>query len=305
MYKYAVLAANYYGKWILCRNKERTTWEIPNGRREKTETISFTAKRELFEKTGAVKFNIQKVGVYNFTQFDSMANGFLFYVDVKKMNPLPINSSVTEVLLSDDLPAAANLTYPNIHVQLYYQVINYLNTKLLGLKNDDIKIVPYNYEYNLLYHSEKSKLKTVLSKNIKGIEHVGSTAIVGILARPVIDIAICVDDLKNIDIDGMINYGYKYNLNEEDRCYYFTKYINNQKAYSVYCYDENNREYHDMVTFRDYMKSHPEVMLEYNTLKQYLVQKYGNDAKSYYDGKNDYIKQVLELSKQKESILFF
>ena len=53
-FKFAVIAAKYSGKWILCRHKERTTWEIPGGHREAGETPLQAAKRELFESTAYI-----------------------------------------------------------------------------------------------------------------------------------------------------------------------------------------------------------------------------------------------------------
>jgi 8-oxo-dGTP diphosphatase len=54
--KFAVIAARYQEKWIFCRHKERVTWEIPGGHREVGEDILDTARRELYEETGAIYF---------------------------------------------------------------------------------------------------------------------------------------------------------------------------------------------------------------------------------------------------------
>ena len=51
--KFAVISAFYQGKWVYLRHKERNSWEIPGGHREPGEFIFDTAKRELFEETGA------------------------------------------------------------------------------------------------------------------------------------------------------------------------------------------------------------------------------------------------------------
>ena len=50
--KYAVIMAQEDGRWLICRHKERTTWEIPGGHRESDERIEETAKRELYEGNG-------------------------------------------------------------------------------------------------------------------------------------------------------------------------------------------------------------------------------------------------------------
>lgn len=54
MLKFAVIIARHNGKWVFCKHKERNTWEAPGGHREDGEDILETAKRELYEETGAI-----------------------------------------------------------------------------------------------------------------------------------------------------------------------------------------------------------------------------------------------------------
>lgn len=63
--KFAVILARTKGKWVFCKHKERDTWEVPGGHREPGEDILQTAKRELYEETGAVDFELRPVCVYS------------------------------------------------------------------------------------------------------------------------------------------------------------------------------------------------------------------------------------------------
>lgn len=63
--KFAVILARTQGKWVFCKHKERDTWEVPGGHREPGEDIFQTAKRELYEETGAVDFELRPVCVYS------------------------------------------------------------------------------------------------------------------------------------------------------------------------------------------------------------------------------------------------
>lgn len=65
--RFAVVIAKHDGKWVFCKHKERETLEFPGGHRETGETIAETAKRELMEETGAVKFEIRPICVYSVT----------------------------------------------------------------------------------------------------------------------------------------------------------------------------------------------------------------------------------------------
>ena len=65
--KFAVIISQSNGKWVFCKHKERDTYEVPGGHREAGEVIFETAKRELQEETGAIKFEIKPICVYSVT----------------------------------------------------------------------------------------------------------------------------------------------------------------------------------------------------------------------------------------------
>ena len=56
--KFAVIISKSNGKWVFCKHKERDTFEVPGGHREENESIDETARRELYEETGATQFVI-------------------------------------------------------------------------------------------------------------------------------------------------------------------------------------------------------------------------------------------------------
>lgn len=114
--KFAVIISFYHGKLVLCRHKDRDTYEIPGGHREADESILDCAKRELFEETGAIAFDIEPLCAYA-TMGKNRVNvsgdiiyGMLFVADIKKMGKLEYETS--EILLADKL--VDNLTYPDI-----------------------------------------------------------------------------------------------------------------------------------------------------------------------------------------------
>lgn len=82
--KFAVIFSRYQGKWVYCKHKERSTYEAPGGHREVGESIEMAAKREVYEETGAVDYDIKPVCIYE----------------------------IEEVRFFDDLPQ--ELTYPLI-----------------------------------------------------------------------------------------------------------------------------------------------------------------------------------------------
>lgn len=123
--KYAVIVARHQNEWILVKHKERETWEIPGGKRELHEHISETAKRELFEETGAKSFDIVPICVYSVEQSsEDESFGVLFFADVYEMGQLP-KSEIGEISFFDSLPSP--LTYPKIQPFLFTKVREELN----------------------------------------------------------------------------------------------------------------------------------------------------------------------------------
>ena len=119
--KFAVIVAKHNGKWVFCKHKERNTYEVPGGHREKGEDILETAKRELYEETGATKFTITPVCVYSVIGKNRVNDngeeiyGMLYYADIKVLNELP-PSEIERIVLLDDLPE--KWTYPLIQPEL-------------------------------------------------------------------------------------------------------------------------------------------------------------------------------------------
>jgi 8-oxo-dGTP diphosphatase len=118
--KFAVISTVYKGKWVYVRHKKRDTWEIPGGHREMSESIDYTAKRELFEETGAKEFNIKPVCDYSMNDSNGKLFGRLFFSEINEIGELPI-SEISEVKLFDELPE--KLTYPLIQPFLYKKTL--------------------------------------------------------------------------------------------------------------------------------------------------------------------------------------
>ena len=117
--QFAVIIAKYNHKWIFCKHKNRNTLEIPGGHRETGETIIETAKRELYEETGALDFDIKPICVYSVIQSDNFDGketfGMLFYADVKTFEK-ELHNEIEKIIFTEDL--VENWTYPNIQPKL-------------------------------------------------------------------------------------------------------------------------------------------------------------------------------------------
>lgn len=130
--KFAVIVAKSQGKWVLCKHKERSTYEVPGGRREPGESILETAKRELYEESGAVDFDIAPICVYSVTgktrvnQSGDESFGMLYCAEVRLFDQ-ELHCEMERVELFDVLPD--NWTYPQIQPILIREYLKRLASK--------------------------------------------------------------------------------------------------------------------------------------------------------------------------------
>ena len=108
-YQYVTAVGRHKGLLLLCRHRERQTWETPGGHIEPGETPLQAMHRELYEESGALQYRLAPMGDYS----AGGTNGVWFFIDIASLGPLP-PSEIAEVRLFEGLPAKQNLTYPGI-----------------------------------------------------------------------------------------------------------------------------------------------------------------------------------------------
>ena len=117
--RFAVIIARHNGKWVFCKHRERSTWEVPGGHREAGEDILDTAKRELYEETGAVDFVIEPVCIYSVIapdNFDGAESfGKLYVAEIHTFGK-ELHSEIERIAIMDELPE--RWTYPEIQPKL-------------------------------------------------------------------------------------------------------------------------------------------------------------------------------------------
>lgn len=116
--QFAVILAEFHGSWVYCKHRERNTLEIPGGHREKGEAIEQTARRELFEETGAVRFSLEPVCVYAVVRDDQPEEscGMLFYANIEEFEP-DLHYEIEKILFLPQ-PPDSGWTYPQIQPRL-------------------------------------------------------------------------------------------------------------------------------------------------------------------------------------------
>lgn len=117
-YRYTVILSFYQGKIMLSKHKLRDTYETQGGKIEPGETPLEGAKRELYEESGAIEFDLYPLCDYWYGKEDTgkKGNGRVFVANIKKLGALP-ESEMEKVEFFDELPS--NLTYPLITPVLF------------------------------------------------------------------------------------------------------------------------------------------------------------------------------------------
>ena len=125
--KFSVMVSLHNGKWVLCRHKNRNTYELPGGHREPDETILDCAKRELWEETGAIKYKLSPVCVYSVADEKTETFGMLYFAEIFEFEPLP-QLEIENIEFFDELPQEPDTwTYYAIQPKLTAKIREFLN----------------------------------------------------------------------------------------------------------------------------------------------------------------------------------
>lgn len=178
---------------------------------------------------------------------------------------------------------------------------------MIGLKRGTVKLVPHNPKWSELFEEEKQLLKNIFGDTIIAIEHIGSTAIPGIPAKPIIDMNIGVESLE---IARSMKEKFE-KLGYEHRPFVPGHTKEELKWQELYVKDpEAKRTHHAHVTvygnnywkndllFRDYLRKNPARAKQYAELKKELAEKYADDRGTYTKNKEQFINGTLEMARK-------
>lgn len=161
------------------------------------------------------------------------------------------------------------------------------------------KLIPYQPSWKEKFETEKTKLLEIFGGKAISVEHIGSTSIPGLSAKPIIDIAVLIEKREDGDsfIESVKELGYQYDaLNSSGERHLFRK-GNPTKFHLSIAYKDKGSFWERQILFRDYLRSYPDSRGEYQSLKESLLKDNPTGKGSYLSGKSDFVSRVLALAK--------
>jgi len=173
---------------------------------------------------------------------------------------------------------------------------------MLGLKRGKVKLSPYNPKWPEIFKKEKKMLQKALGKMIIDIQHVGSTAVSRIPAKPIIDIAVAVPELSRKEVEKYIEplkkVGYEYRGEDRSREHLFVKGGEEKRICHLHMVKFDSKAWKDYLLFRDYLRTHKKVAAKYTKLKLELAKKFSGNRKLYTTSKDNFIQKILKKAKK-------
>ncbi len=162
-----------------------------------------------------------------------------------------------------------------------------------------VKIADYDPNWPKLFEKEKKLILGAVGNIVVGIEHIGSTAVPNLRAKPIIDILVAVNHLSDANncIEPLQMIGYEYHPGHEaqipERRFFGKGGPLKEQHYHLHMVELTSDFWKRHLLFRDYLRAHPEVAQEYQKLKKQLALEYGRNREGYTEAKAPFIESIV------------
>jgi GrpB-like predicted nucleotidyltransferase (UPF0157 family) len=162
--------------------------------------------------------------------------------------------------------------------------------------SEPIRLAPYDPDWPARFERERQLLDLAIGPwAIGGIHHVGSTAVPGLAAKPVIDILVGVADLPSSRacFQPLTELEYLYAPYLPEQMHWFCKPDPSRRTHHLHLVPEGSRRYREELAFRDLLRADPATAADYLALKTRLAEEFGGDRDGYTDAKAGFIARAL------------
>jgi len=176
-------------------------------------------------------------------------------------------------------------------------------------KRAPVEICEYDSTWTLKFEKQKRDITNALGNKVLAIEHIGSTAVPGLGAKPIIDIMVGLRQLNDAEdcIEPLKKIGYEYVPELETETperRYFQKGPSNvpRKHYHLHMVEIHSEFWNTHILFRDYLRTHPLSAQEYFRLKKDLAAKYRLNREAYTEAKTKFIKSTIAKARNEHNV---
>jgi len=177
---------------------------------------------------------------------------------------------------------------------------------VVSLENNNvgrrIEVIDYDPHWIADFQRESAMLARIFNHRVVDIQHIGSTSVPNLAAKPIIDILIVLDHTDDIDSFNRFMEALGYRVRGE--CldaivpgtpgrFYFTRETNGVRSHHVHICAKGHADILDKLAFRDYLRAHETVARGYADLKRRLAIEHRFDNIGYMRGKDAFVKSVL------------
>lgn len=160
-----------------------------------------------------------------------------------------------------------------------------------------VSIVEYRPEWRKMFETEKGILQTTLGEVPARIEHIGSTAVAGLAAKPIIDLLVGLEDFSIADqvVPKIEASGYEYIQKYEAVMplrRFFIKEQGGIRTHHIHMVEIGGEFWERHILFRDYLRRNPGVAEQYASLKRELAEREWKDGNEYADAKTEFIRGI-------------
>jgi GrpB-like predicted nucleotidyltransferase (UPF0157 family) len=160
-----------------------------------------------------------------------------------------------------------------------------------------IRISPYDPGWPDAFARERAALEEAIGPwAVGGIHHVGSTAVPGLAAKPIVDILVGVEDLDSSRgcFDRLAALEYLYAPYRSEEMHWFCKPHPDRRTHHLHLAPVAGRRYADELAFRDRLRAAPETAERYAKVKRELAERFPEHREAYTEAKTDFIRGVLD-----------
>lgn len=166
-----------------------------------------------------------------------------------------------------------------------------------GVQRYQVKLMPHQKAWDEEFSECAAMLREVWRDNLIDVQHVGSTSIPSICAKPILDVAVRLKSMADMDVEALTAKGYSYegpHFGSVEYQVFVLRGENQLSLHHIHVYGPAEKGFDQLVGFRDYLNSHPDAAKEYEEIKFRLAEVHAENRSAYTKGKSAFILSIYD-----------